>query len=69
MRKVLIELDEYEAIKGKLESVEEAFRAGQVAAIAWIADCIGVSLAFDGMEGVLRKIESGRKRNDTCKHI
>lgn len=61
MHKVLIELDEYEAIKGKLETVEDAFRAGQVATIAWIADCIGVSLAFNGMEGILKKIESGRK--------
>ena len=62
--KILISLDEYEAIKGNIQTVEEAFRAGQAVAFAWIADCLDVSLAFDGMEGVLRKIESGRRLKD-----
>lgn len=61
---VLMELSEYEEIKGELSGKEEAFEKGQTAALAYMADCLGVSPAFCGMEGVVRKIESGRKLKD-----
>ena len=57
----LMELTEYEEIKGEIPSKAEAFEKGQIVAFAYMADCMGCSLVFDGMEGLVRKIESGRQ--------
>ena len=61
---VLMKLSEYEEIKGELSGKEETFEKGQTAALAYMADCLGFSPAFSGMEGVVRKIENGRKLKD-----
>ena len=58
---ILMELSEYEELKGQIPDKESAFEKGQIVALAYIADCIGVSVAFSGVEGIIRKIESGRK--------
>lgn len=57
----LMKLSEYEEIKGEVSGKAEAFEKGQIVAFAYMADCMGCSLAFNGMEELVRKIESGRK--------
>lgn len=58
----LMKLSEYEEIKGGVSGKDEAFEKGQIVAFAYMADCMGCSLVFNGMEELVKKIESGRKR-------
>lgn len=58
----LMELKEYEEIKGEIPDKETAFEKGQIVAFAYMADCLG-SPVFSGMEFVVRKIERERKNN------
>lgn len=51
---------EYESIKGKLETIDEAFLAGQRVVLAYFADCLNQSLAFNGWDGVLKVVERER---------
>lgn len=60
-RKCLMTLSEYEELKGKIPSKKDAFRLGQVVAVAYFADCLEYSVAFPGMEKILQKIESSRE--------
>lgn len=60
----LMKLSEYEEIKGEIFDKAEAFEKGQIVAFAYMADCMGCSLTFNGMEELVRKIESGRKTKD-----
>ncbi len=60
----LMKLSEYEEIKGEIPGKAEAFDKGQAVAFAYMADCMGCSLVFNGMEELVRKIESGRKTKD-----
>lgn len=57
----LITLDEYEGLKGEVADKASAFEKGQIVAFAYMADCINASVSFEGMDGVIRKIESGRR--------
>ena len=57
----LMKLSEYEELKGEISDKSEAFEKGQIVAYAYMADCMGCSLAFNGMEELVKKIESGRK--------
>ncbi len=57
----LMSLDEYEEIKGKVTDKATAFEKGQIVAFAYMADCLG-SVAFQGMEAVVRKIERERSK-------
>lgn len=58
----LMKLAEYEKIKGEISDKQEAFEKGQAVAFVYMADCIGCSLTFYGMEEIVKKIESGRKQ-------
>ena len=57
----LMSLDEYEEIKGEVADKTTAFEKGQIVAFAYMADCLG-SIAFQGMEAVVRKIERERSK-------
>lgn len=57
----LMKLSEYEEIKGEIPGKAEAFEKGQIVAFAYMADCMGCSVAFNGMEELVKKIESGRR--------
>lgn len=63
----LMAYSEYKEIKGELKDIETTFDMGQKVAFAYMADCLGASLTYGGLERVIRKIESGRrlKKNDT----
>lgn len=57
----LMKLSEYEELKGEVSGKQEAFEKGQIVVFAYMADCMGCSLTFNGMEELVKKIESGRK--------
>ncbi len=44
----LMKLSEYEEIKGEIPGKAEAFEKGQIVAFAYMADCMGCSVAFNG---------------------
>lgn len=56
----LMSYNEYKEIKGELKDIETAFEMGQKVAFAYMADCLGASLTYGGLERDIRKIESGR---------
>ncbi len=58
--KQVMTLEDYEAIKGKIETIEDAFYKGQTVVLAYMADCINQSLVFNGWDAVVRKIEKER---------
>lgn len=70
----LAKLEDYLEDKGlKKEdlTVEEAFRAGQIAFIASIADTLGVSLAYNGLQWVdeIGKMLKERKKEQQIEKI
>ena len=67
---VLMAYSEYKEIKGELKNIETAFDMGQKVAFAYMADCLGASLTYGGLERVIKKIESGRRlKNDKAKGV
>lgn len=62
---ILMKLSEYEEIKGEIFDKPEAFEKGQIVAFVYMADCMGCSLAFNGMDKLVKKIKSGRKPKGT----
>ena len=58
---ILMSIDEYEEIKGEVADKATAFEKGQIVAFAYMADCLR-SVAFQGMEAVVRKIERERSK-------
>lgn len=62
---ILMKLSEYEEIKGEIFDKPEAFEKGQIVAFAYMADCMGCSLAFNGIDELVKKIKSGRKPKGT----
>lgn len=65
----LAKLEDYLKAKGLTKedlSIEEAFRVGQIAFIANIADTLGVSLTYNGLQWVdeIGKVLKERKRDN-----
>lgn len=60
----LMSYSEYKEIKGELKNIEIAFDMGQKVAFAYMADCLGASLTYGGLERVIKKVESVK---DACK--
>ena len=63
----LMAYSEYKEIKGELKDIETAFETGQRVAFAYMADCLGASLTYGGLERVIKKIESGRRLKNKMK--
>ena len=63
----LMAYSEYKEIKGELKDIETAFDIGQKVAFAYMADCLGASLTYGGLERVIKKIESGRRLKNKMK--
>lgn len=62
---ILMKLSEYEEIKGEIFDKPEAFEKGQIVAFAYMADCMGCSLAFNGIDELVKKIKSRRRPKGT----
>lgn len=63
----LMAYSEYKEIKGEVKNIETAFEMGQKVAFAYMADCLGASLTYGGLELVIKKIESGRRLKNKMK--